>query len=140
MIFVGGRIYAPDYPGATAVVTDGGLISYVGSDVEARRSAPRQAEVDLRGRLLTPAFVDAHVHLIQTGQVMAGLGLHNVRSRDDAVQRVAAYARHHPDARVIIGHGWDERGRSRRLRPEPSLTERLAASRSTLLAWTCTPR
>jgi predicted amidohydrolase YtcJ len=72
VIFVGGRIYAPDHPGATAVVTDGGLISYVGSDEEARRSAPRQAEVDLRGRLLTPAFVDAHVHLIQTGQVERG--------------------------------------------------------------------
>ena len=125
MIFVGGRIYAPDYPGATAVVTDGGLISYVGSDVEARRSAPRQAEVDLRGRLLTPAFVDAHVHLIQTGQVMAGLGLHNVRSRDDAVQRVAAYARHHPDARVIIGHGWDERAW-----PEPSPPTRTELDRA----------
>jgi predicted amidohydrolase YtcJ len=125
VIFVGGRIYAPDYPGATAVVTDGGLISYVGSDVEARRSAPRQAEVDLRGRLLTPAFVDAHVHLIQTGQVMAGLGLHNVRSRDDAVQRVAAYARHHPDARVIIGHGWDERAW-----PEPSPPTRTELDRA----------
>ena len=32
MIFVGGRVYAPDHPGATAVVTDGGLISFVGSD------------------------------------------------------------------------------------------------------------
>ena len=25
------------------------------------------------------------------------------------VQRVAAYARHHPEAQVIVGHGWDER-------------------------------
>lgn len=109
MIFVGGRIYAPDHPGATAVVIDGRLISYIGSDETARRLAAEQTEIDLRGRLITPAFVDAHAHLIQTGQVMAGLGLHDVRSRDDAVQRVATYARHHPDAQVIIGHGWDER-------------------------------
>jgi predicted amidohydrolase YtcJ len=134
VIFVGGRIYAPDHPGATAVVTNGGLISYVGSDEEARRSAPQQAEVQLRGRLLTPAFVDAHVHLIQTGQVMAGLGLQNVRSRDDAVQRVAAYARHHPDARVIIGHGWDERAWPEPLPPTRTELDRAAGSVAVYLA------
>ena len=125
MIFVGGRVYAPDHPGATAVVTDGDLISFVGSDEAARRSAREGTEVDLRGRLLTPAFVDAHVHLIHTGQVMAGLGLHDVRSRDDAVERVAAYARHHPDAHVIIGHGWDERAW-----PEPSPPTRTELDRA----------
>jgi predicted amidohydrolase YtcJ len=134
VIFVGGRIYAPGHPGATAVVTNGGLISYVGNDEEARRSAPRQAEVDLRGRLLTPAFVDAHVHLIQTGQVMADLGLHNVRSRDDAVQRVAAYARHHPDARVIIGHGWDERAWPEPLPPTRTELDRAAGDVAVYLA------
>ena len=41
MIFVGGRVYAPDHPGATAVVIDGSLISYVGSDEAARRLAAR---------------------------------------------------------------------------------------------------
>ncbi|HJV13793.1 MAG TPA: amidohydrolase [Propionibacteriaceae bacterium] len=109
MIFVGGRVYAPDYPGATALVSDGSMISFVGSDDAARRAASGQTEVDLRGRLVTPAFVDAHVHLIQTGLAMAGLGLHDATSREDAVARLAAYARSHPDADIIVGHGWDER-------------------------------
>jgi predicted amidohydrolase YtcJ len=126
VIFVGGRIYAPDRPGATAVVTEGALISFVGSDEEARSSAQRQTEVDLRGRLLTPAFVDAHVHLIQTGQIMAGLGLRDVRSRADAVERVAAYAKHHPDAQVIIGHGWDERAWPEPLPPTRTELDRAA--------------
>jgi predicted amidohydrolase YtcJ len=125
VIFVGGRVYAPDHPGATAVVTEGRLISFVGNDEAARRAAPGQTEVDLRGRLLTPAFVDAHAHLIQTGQVMGGLGLHDVRSRDDAVERVAAYARRHPDAQVIVGHGWDERAW-----PEPSPPTRTELDRA----------
>ena len=126
MIFVGGRVYAPDHPGATAVVLDEGLISYVGSDEAARRLAGEQTEVDLHGWLLTPAFVDAHAHLIQTGQVMAGLGLHDVRSRDDAVQRVATYARHHPEAQVIIGHGWDERAWPEPMPPTRSELDRAA--------------
>ena len=41
MIFVGGRVYAPGHPGATAVVTDGDLISFVGSDDAARRVSAR---------------------------------------------------------------------------------------------------
>jgi predicted amidohydrolase YtcJ len=125
VIFVRGRVYAPENPGATAVVTNGGLISFVGNDEAARGAAPGQSEVDLRGRLLTPSFVDAHAHVIQTGQVMAGLGLHDARSRDDAVARVAAYARHHPDAQVIIGHGWDER-----TWPEPSPPTRTELDRA----------
>jgi predicted amidohydrolase YtcJ len=125
VIFVGGRVYAPAHPGATAVVIDGHLISYVGSDEAARRLTGEQTEVDLRGRLLTPAFVDAHAHLIQTGQVIAGLGLRDVRSRDDAVRRVATYARHHPDAQVIIGHGWDERAW-----PEPMPPTRIELDRA----------
>ncbi|HEU4909476.1 MAG TPA: amidohydrolase, partial [Propionibacteriaceae bacterium] len=61
MIFVGGRVYAPDQPGASAVVTDNGSISFVGGDEAARRAAPGQTEGDLQGRLVTPAFVDAHL-------------------------------------------------------------------------------
>jgi predicted amidohydrolase YtcJ len=134
VIFVGGRVYAPDHPGATAVVIDGSSISYVGSDHAARRLAAKQTEIDLRGRLITPAFVDAHAHLIQTGQVMAGLGLHDVRSRDDAVQRVASYARHHPDAQVIIGHGWDERAWPEPMPPTRTELDRAASGIAVYLA------
>ena len=134
MIFVRGRVYAPDHPGATAVVTNGGLISFVGNDEAARGAAPGQTEVDLRGRLLTPAFVDAHAHLVQTGQGMAGLGLHDARSRYDALARVAVYARHHPDAQVIIGHGWDERTWPEPLPPTRTELDRAAAGVAVYLA------
>ena len=134
MIFVGGRIYAPDQPGATTVVTDGTLISFVGGDEAARRAAPGQTEVDLRGQLITPAFVDAHVHLIQTGQAMAGLGLQDATSRDDAVARVAAYARRHPDAHIILGHGWDERAWPEPLPPTRTELDQAAGGVSVYLA------
>lgn len=116
------------------MVTNGSSISFVGNDEPARRAAPGDTEVDLRGRLLTPAFVDAHAHLIQTGQVMAGLGLHDVRSRDDVVERVAAYARHHPDAHVIIGHGWDERAWPEPLPPTRTELDRAAGGVAVYLA------
>jgi predicted amidohydrolase YtcJ len=134
VIFIGGRVYAPDHPSATAVVTDGRSISFVGSDDAARQAAPGQAELDLGGRLITPAFVDAHVHVIQAGLVMAGLGLQDVTSRDDVVQRVAAYARHHPNVGVIVGHGWDERAWPEPLPPTRSQLDRAAGGVAVYLA------
>lgn len=109
MILSGARVVSALVPPATAVVVDGSRIRYVGDDAGARRSAPGAAELDLEGRLLTAAFVDAHLHAIQTGQVMLGIDLHAVPDRGALLEQVAGYAAQHPDARVIVGQGWDER-------------------------------
>ena len=114
MIFTGGRIHAAGpapgpTPAATAVAVREDKIIFVGDDEGARRSCPQAAEVDLGGRLVTPAFVDAHVHLIQAGLVMNGLDLHGVPSRDRLLAAVADFARQHPRVKVIVGQGWDER-------------------------------
>jgi predicted amidohydrolase YtcJ len=134
MIFVGGRVYAPGHPEATALVADGAVVSFVGSDDAAGRAAPGHQEVDLRGRLVTPAFVDAHVHLIQAGQAMLGLGLHDATSRDDALRRVASYARRNPHVQVIVGHGWDERSWPEPIPPTRNELDRAADGVAVYLA------
>ena len=58
---------------------------------------------------MTPAFVDAHVHAVQTGLVMAGLDLHDVRSVDELLERVRRYVDRDPSRGVVLGQGWDER-------------------------------
>ena len=108
MILTGGRLYAPDSPGATAIAVSGHRIVFVGEDEGARRCAPGEPEIALGGRLVAPAFVDAHLHAVQTGQVMAGLDLHDVSSRAVVLDRIAAYAAR-SELAVIIGQGWDER-------------------------------
>ena len=89
-------------------MVQGGTIAYVGADDGARALRAAAAEVDLRGRLVTPAFVDAHLHAVQAGLVAAGLDLHDAASRTDVLDRLAAYAARRPDG-VILGQGWDER-------------------------------
>ena len=57
---------------------------------------------------MTPAFVDAHVHSVQTGLLEVGLDLHGYRSREQVLDAVAtrlAAGR----AAVLFGQGWDER-------------------------------
>ena len=108
MILTGGRLYAPDSPGATAIAVSGHRIVFVGEDevpAAVRRESRRSRSVD---GWSAPAFVDAHLHAVQTGQVMAGLDLHDVSSRAVVLDRIAAYAAR-SELAVIIGQGWDER-------------------------------
>jgi predicted amidohydrolase YtcJ len=133
LLLTGARLYAPPTPGATALVVEDGTISYVGSDDGARAYAGGAAEIDLRGRLLTPAFVDAHLHAVQAGLVAAGLDLHDATSRTDVLDRLAAYAARRPD-RVIIGQGWDERAWSDPRPPERAELDRASGGRIVYLA------
>ncbi|MCW2809824.1 MAG: hypothetical protein JWP61_282, partial [Friedmanniella sp.] len=106
-LLTGGRLLGHP-PGAGALVVEGDRIAFVGSDEQARRHASGAPETPLHGRLLTPAFVDAHLHAVQTGQMMAGLDLHGVAGRTSLLDAVAAYATAHPGG-VVVGQGWDER-------------------------------
>ena len=101
-------MFAPTRPGATALVSQGDRIVFVGDDDGARRWSDGTPEIDLQGRLVTPAFVDAHLHAVQAGLVAAGLDLHDGSSRTDVLDRLGAYAARRPTG-VIVGQGWDER-------------------------------
>jgi len=50
------------------------------------------------------------------------------------VQRVAAYARRHPDAHIIVGHGWDERAWPEPLPPTRTELDRAAGGVAVYLA------
>ena len=104
----GGTIYSPVSPFATAMLVDGDTVAWLGEDSAAvahEDSADRV--VDLRGALVTPGFVDAHVHATSTGVTLTGLDLSATRSLAEVLDLVAARARELRGA-TIIGHGWDE--------------------------------
>jgi len=121
-LLVGGRVYAgtgphlggpgepgaPDAPAATAMAVDGGTVAWAGPDEGAAAYADGADEVvHLEGALVTPAFVDAHVHATSTGLVLDGLDLAGAPSLAGMLDRLAAHALRHP-AGPLLGHGWDE--------------------------------
>lgn len=108
-VLTGGVVYAPQEEGATALVVQDGAIVHLGDDDSAQGWIGSSRHVHLDGRLVTPAFVDAHVHTIQTGQKLRGLDLSTARRVEDVLDAVADFAAAHPAARVIVGQGWDER-------------------------------
>jgi predicted amidohydrolase YtcJ len=104
----GGVVYSPASPFATAMLIDGDTVAWLGEDSAAAAhhdSADRI--IDLRGALVTPGFVDAHVHATSTGLTLTGLDLSRTATLTEALDLVEARARLLRGA-TVIGHGWDE--------------------------------
>ena len=107
MLLRGGQVLSPAHPRATALGVEEGQVAFVGDETEAEGWATyADLVVDLAGRLVTPAFVDAHVHLAQTGLSAASVDL-GTPTLVAALDALAAHARQDHHA-VLLGHGWDE--------------------------------
>ena len=72
-VWTNGSVYSPADPFATAILTEGPTVAWVGSDDAARAMAGPGAEVgDLRAAVVTPAFV-AHCRVPDPGAPAASL-------------------------------------------------------------------
>ncbi len=110
ILFRGGYVHTPADPHATAICVEDGQIVWTGDDdASAHFEDNATRVVDLRGRLVTPAFVDAHAHLAQTGFAAVGLDLSPATSLPEALDALADFAKTARGA-VILGFGWDETG------------------------------
>jgi predicted amidohydrolase YtcJ len=131
VLYRDGRVHSPADPSATALLVRDGRVAWIGPDVDAPAA---DRTVELAGALVTPAFVDAHVHTTDAGIVLLGLDLAGTRSATDVLDRVAAHARGLPADAVVLGHGWDESGWPERRPPSPAELDRAAAGRAVYLA------
>jgi predicted amidohydrolase YtcJ len=93
------------YP-ATALLVQDGLIAWLGSEAHADQLGADQV-VELDGALITPAFVDAHVHATATGLALTTLDLSSADSLAAALSAVERYARA-GRGRPVLASGWDE--------------------------------
>jgi predicted amidohydrolase YtcJ len=111
LLLRGGTVYSPADPFATAVLVQDGEVAWVGQE-SAADSYARDADavVALDGALVTPAFVDAHVHATSTGLALTGLDLTGCPSLAEALGRIRAFVAAQPAGGVVVGHGWDETG------------------------------
>lgn len=64
--------------------------------------------VDAGGKTLLPGLIDAHGHVMSLGFSALQLDLTGTKSLADLQARLKAYAAAHPDARWILGRGWNQ--------------------------------
>ena len=63
---------------------------------------------DMKGRVVVPGMIDAHVHVTGIGLAALSLDLSGTRSLEEAKARIADYAAANPDRPWIYGGGWNQ--------------------------------
>ncbi|HKG24174.1 MAG TPA: amidohydrolase [Thermomicrobiales bacterium] len=136
LILVNGRVHTMDANDMTtsAVAIKDGRVVAVGSDVEVRALAGfGTATEDLGGKTVIPGLIDAHNHLLMTGQALNQIQLYDCRSIDAVLQRVADRSRKTGPGQWILGRGWDESLLAERRHPTRHDLDRVAPDRPVVI-------
>lgn len=130
----GGSVYSPDAPHATAMLTVGGTVAWLGDESSADQYVDEAHQVvNLDGRLVTPGFVDAHAHLAQTGFALQSVDLGAAMSLTEMLDALSSYAREH-QGRVLFAQGWDETTWPEQRRPSSSEIDRAVGDKIAYIA------
>ena len=97
----------PSRPLASAVAIEAGRILSIGDDAEVRAAAGRCEEIDLKGRLVLPGFIDNHVHFMKGGEYLLGLDLRDAAGPEEFARRIREAVERGPRGRWITGGRWD---------------------------------
>lgn len=116
-IFVNGRVYVQKGRFETALAVSGDRVLAVGSDETVRALASTDTRViDLKGRLVTPGFNDAHVHFLDGGFGLLSVDLRDAKDEGEFADRIGRHAAGLPKGAWILNGNWDhERWKSQAL-------------------------
>ena len=109
LAIVNARVWTgdPRRPWADAVLVRGERIVVVGSSAEVKKRAGAAKVVDAKGMMVTPGFVDAHVHFLDGGFALASVQLRDARTKAEFIARIRAFAETVPANTWILNGDWD---------------------------------
>jgi predicted amidohydrolase YtcJ len=109
LVLFNGKVFTADAHGrvAQAVAVDGERIVAVGSDAEVNAAYEGARQIDLKGRLVTPGFNDAHIHFVGGGLSLLRVQLVGAQTLAEAKRRIAEKVKELPPGSWILGRGWD---------------------------------
>ena len=110
ILIVHAKIYTVDekQPWAQSLAIRKGKIVAVGSDEQvARYRGIGTTVVDAGGKLVLPAFTDCHVHLMDGGRSLGQINLEGAKDIQDIQKRLRVYFDQHPNAKWLLGRGWN---------------------------------
>ena len=117
-VLTNGKIYTVNekQPWAEALAVKGKEIVYVGDNSGAKAFVGEGTEqIDLKGRLMLPGFVESHIHIGMGAGTTSGVILESTDSLEEVIKKVKEYAEANPDEKTIFGASYsaflfDEKG------------------------------
>jgi len=98
----------PEEPWADAVAIRGDELALVGTNAEADALIGDATEVvNADAQMVTPGFIDAHVHLLSGGFQLSSVQLREAATPEEFTARVEAFARGLEPGAWITGGNWD---------------------------------
>jgi predicted amidohydrolase YtcJ len=112
LAIVNARVWTanPKQPWASGVAISGDRIVAVGTSAEVSKLAKSGSSarvIDAGGALVTPGFIDSHVHFVDGGFRLASVQLRDARTRAEFIARIKAFAETLPAGTWITGGDWD---------------------------------
>ncbi len=111
LIISGGTIYTVDAanPTAEAVAVRGDSIVFVGTLSKALElKGGKTMEIDLKGKTLTPGFIEGHGHFFGMGYAEIDIDLTKAKNYDEIVTMIRDAANKAKPGQWILGRGWHQ--------------------------------
>ncbi|HSS93351.1 MAG TPA: amidohydrolase [Candidatus Dormibacteraeota bacterium] len=106
LAIVGGVVWAPGRPRASALAVHGDRVVAVGADREIRSLiGARTRVIEARGGTILPAFNDAHVHFLMASRSLGELDLFGAKTQPEVERRIAAHVAS-AKGDWVVGRGW----------------------------------
>ncbi|MFV1449690.1 amidohydrolase [Maribacter sp. HS] len=95
-------------PKAESMAILGDSIIAIGTStlLEGYKSKTTQV-LDMKGKFITPGFIDCHVHLLMGGNALLSVELRDADSQDEFVKRIAEHSESLPSGAWILEGNWD---------------------------------
>jgi predicted amidohydrolase YtcJ len=109
LAIVNARVWTgdPQAPLAEALGVSGERVSVVGTTAEVQELASVARLIDGGGRLVTPGFIDSHVHFVDGGFRLSSVQLRDARTPEEFTARIREFAAGVPAGTWIVGGDWD---------------------------------
>ncbi len=109
LAIVNARVWTGDsaQPWAEAVAVAGDRLVAVGRSDAVRALAGTARVIDAAGGMVTPGFIDSHVHFLGGGFGLAAVQLRDAATKVEFIRRIAAFAKTQPKGTWILRGDWD---------------------------------
>jgi predicted amidohydrolase YtcJ len=96
-------------PWAEALGIKDNKIAFVGTDGQVKKACRRRTQIlKLKGKLVTPGFVDGHTHFVNFGLTLQRVDLRNLPSLSACRNRIREAVASFQPGEWIIGRAWNE--------------------------------